>query len=43
MKKLQPYASPASEVVEICPRGVLCDSPNDYNTQMDVRYTEVEI
>ena len=39
----QPYQAPSSEAVNIRTSGVLCDSPNDYNTQMNVRYTEETI
>ena len=43
MKKLKPYSSPTLEVVEICPRGFLCDSQDGYDTQMNVRYKEETI
>lgn len=39
----KPYKAPSSEAVAIRTSGVLCESPNDYNTEMDVRYTEETI
>ena len=39
----QPYQTPSSEAVSIRTSGVLCDSQNDYNTEMNVRYTEETI
>lgn len=39
----QPYQAPSSEAVNIRTSGVLCDSQNDYNTEMNVRYTEETI
>ena len=39
----RPYQAPSSETVAIHTSGMLCESPNDYNTEMNVRYTEETI